>query len=80
MFGSVRWAGKMRELSEGWDTPIITQVLKGSKKLTLKLLGARLDLRKVLSDEAVSRLVVLSDNLGTREWSDISCSWAGSTS
>lgn len=68
--GSVRWAGKMRELDESWDQPIVIQVLRGSKKMTLRLLGAKLDLRKVLTDDTVSRLVVLSDNLGTREWSE----------
>ena len=68
--GSVRWAGKMRELSESWDQPIIVQVLRGSKKLTLRLLGAKLDLRKVLGDETVGKLVVLSDSIGTHEWSD----------
>ena len=54
--GSVRWAGKMRELSESWDQPIIVQVLRGSKKLTLRLLGAKLDLRKALGDETAGCL------------------------
>ena len=68
--GSVRWAGKMRELCETWDQPIIAQILRGSKKLTLRLFGAKLDLWKVSTDEIVGKLVVLSDSLGTHEGSD----------
>ena len=60
----------MRDLSDDWDQPIVNQVVRGCKKLTLRLLGAKLDLRKVLSENMVERLVILSDSLGTVEWSD----------
>ena len=51
--GSLRWACKMRDFSDDWDQPIVNQVVRGSKKLTLRLLGAKLDLRKVLSETMV---------------------------
>ena len=68
--GSLRWACEMRDLSDDWDQPIVNQVVRACKKLTLRLLGAKLDLRKVLSENMVERLVILSDSLCTVEWSD----------
>ena len=68
--GSLRWARKMREVNDDRDQPIVNQVVRGCKKLVLRLSGAKLDLRKVLSECMVERLVLLSDSLGTVEWSD----------
>ena len=64
--GPERW-----ELNVEWDQPIIGQVLRGFKKLTLRLIGAKLDLRKVLAEILVERLLILSDSLGSEEWSDL---------
>lgn len=63
--GTVRWAVKLRGLSREWDTEQIALAIKGGKKLTLRMLGAKLDLRKVLNSKLVHQVVALSDQMCT---------------
>ena len=61
--GTVRWACRVKSVSMDWDTDKVAIAIRGGKKLTLRLMGATLDLKRILTSRIVHQLVAVADGL-----------------